>query len=850
MVGQAAGLAGGSLGAMGAFMAGPWGLALTAGVALLATFIPKLFQTGDSVGTLVEKLKEHAEKAKLSAQADEIWSHSLDGLIDRHKKLNEQLQERLKNQTEINAQELATARHNQLAAQSAVTRLESDPNATAADIQKAQQTLTAANRDFTNAQVLAGRELGEAVADITARAKLWADTQANIILAIQRTHPELTERAPAADLSAAYTTLKKAIDAAAGAGVDFNDTVRETDKLNNQLQHGTITVATYTSHVRDLATALKATADAAKDVAKQNPVQQFKSAVIGAEGTGPNKLGSSAAGFGQFMPDTWRSYFDKLFPDKASLDDASKLAFRNVRSVAEAVIDSATKDYVKVLQGAGQSLTAANLYTVHLLGSRDANRLFAASSGTPTSQVLSGQVLAGNPFLKGTVGEARARIAGRIGDSSSAVSGGAAAIAERQAQLAQQAASREAAYQSELSALETKLLGTQKTKLLSADKQLQLAEEQVNNESDANDKAYAAALKAGRIDAEQAALLTEKNHQVAAARGQRLIEEEAQRKAQLAAALEEQRQQANVAELQDAVQNAKTGSERKDAMLRLLDAETELTRIKLQQTIDATAAGTAEHELAVLKLAQLSDERTRRVANINRDPSAMTPGQNYVREITRTADQLNEDFQHVAIDGLQKMNDEITSAIMGTETLGQAFHNVTNQIISELVRIAVQQLVIKPIASMLFGGGGWNSGGGLGSLLGLFGGGGGGGAAAGGFNIGGGTASFFASNPFGGFRASGGAVAAGLPYMVGENGPEGFVPNQAGHIVPNSQLMRNGMSGHSVVEVHVVPNDERFGAYVARITDPRIASASVRAARGGMQLTQQMLVQRQLHQLG
>ena len=33
-----------------------------------------------------------------------------------------------------------------------------------------------------------------------------------------------------------------------------------------------------------------------------------------------------------------------------------------------------------------------------------------------------------------------------------------------------------------------------------------------------------------------------------------------------------------------------------------------------------------------------------------------------------------------------------------------------------------------------------------------------------------------------GFRAGGGPVSAGMPYMVGENGPERFVPSTSGKI--------------------------------------------------------------------
>lgn len=46
-------------------------------------------------------------------------------------------------------------------------------------------------------------------------------------------------------------------------------------------------------------------------------------------------------------------------------------------------------------------------------------------------------------------------------------------------------------------------------------------------------------------------------------------------------------------------------------------------------------------------------------------------------------------------------------------------------------------------------------------------------------------------------RADGGAINAGNPYLVGENGPELVVPNRSGTVIPNNQL--GGMGGPSVV---------------------------------------------------
>jgi phage-related minor tail protein len=48
--------------------------------------------------------------------------------------------------------------------------------------------------------------------------------------------------------------------------------------------------------------------------------------------------------------------------------------------------------------------------------------------------------------------------------------------------------------------------------------------------------------------------------------------------------------------------------------------------------------------------------------------------------------------------------------------------------------------------------------------------------------------------PIGGARAAGGPVDAGTPYLVGEEGPELFVPNAAGAIAPNAALRGGGIT--------------------------------------------------------
>ena len=73
---------------------------------------------------------------------------------------------------------------------------------------------------------------------------------------------------------------------------------------------------------------------------------------------------------------------------------------------------------------------------------------------------------------------------------------------------------------------------------------------------------------------------------------------------------------------------------------------------------------------------------------------------------------------------------------------------------------------------------------------------------------------------FGGGRAAGGPVDSGTSYLVGERGPELFVPDGAGSIVPNSRLSSTGGGGEGTA-ITVVQNfesgiDEGRLAQVAR----------------------------------
>lgn len=52
-----------------------------------------------------------------------------------------------------------------------------------------------------------------------------------------------------------------------------------------------------------------------------------------------------------------------------------------------------------------------------------------------------------------------------------------------------------------------------------------------------------------------------------------------------------------------------------------------------------------------------------------------------------------------------------------------------------------------------------------------------------------------------GFKADGGSVMGGRPYIVGERGPELMVPGRSGAVIPNDQLGGGGLTYAPVVNI-------------------------------------------------
>jgi len=131
------------------------------------------------------------------------------------------------------------------------------------------------------------------------------------------------------------------------------------------------------------------------------------------------------------------------------------------------------------------------------------------------------------------------------------------------------------------------------------------------------------------------------------------------------------------------------------------------------------------------------------------------------------ADQLKEKFMEIGQGIEQGIVSNLTDAVMGTKTLAQAAVSVLNDLKRKLVEVAIQKAV-SGIGNSLGG-----------FLGGIFGGRGGGGSGVkfGSVNLG-----------IGQRFADGGRPPVGRASLVGEKGPELFVPSRSGTIIPNNQL--------------------------------------------------------------
>jgi len=215
----------------------------------------------------------------------------------------------------------------------------------------------------------------------------------------------------------------------------------------------------------------------------------------------------------------------------------------------------------------------------------------------------------------------------------------------------------------------------------------------------------------------------------------------------------------------------KTTTEKKTDLQKQQEAATalvqQLTR-KNQLDSEATDAGRKLLELDFAKadIAErfklLDPERVKQLKDLLQENYNITEEKRKQLEADKKAqeeaDKLEALYKGIGDTISSGVHDAIMGAVEGTKTLGEVASGVLKTISNQLMKFALGG----------FGGSGKGSGSGILGAVGDI------------------------------FRADGGPVNAGKPYIVGERGPELFVPGAKGNIIPN-----NAMGGNANVTVNV-----------------------------------------------
>lgn len=263
---------------------------------------------------------------------------------------------------------------------------------------------------------------------------------------------------------------------------------------------------------------------------------------------------------------------------------------------------------------------------------------------------------------------------------------------------------------------------------------------------------------------------------------------------------------------------ARRRAELEDEKVRLLQEGPALARQQATQ-LEAFLATTTAGQVRALQ------ERTRQLVQAL-NVGAITDGE-YDSELQKVREQMarlqlegGDAFENLANDGEAAFNrlrasiegwgDATADAIVQMVKTGKfEFGQLVDQLLSDLLRLTVQQTITRPVFTAI-------------------------GNALGGLNMfGGGSTPTPAGTPFGyaygGKRATGGPVSAGTAYLVGERGPELFIPKAGGQIVPNS-----GFGGAAPVVVNVYGGTDPALLRAAAYQGAALANSQMgRAARIG-----------------
>lgn len=694
----------GVVGRFAGFLSGPWGAALLAATTILGGFLFRSKETTDSVEDLVEKLKEQERQAKLNDEANELFARSIEGVTkaaDEAEKAVEELRLSKKGEAEQTAENI---------------RKNLDEAEALRETTRARIADARALYEFAVQRATRGGPQGEASAlGLTGRLEAIerlerelgnADRQAERLrTSLDRAiSAQTVER----EMRSAEEVINDRYDAQIdGAAAAANASKRSQDALAAEIRR--------INEARDAELErYRETERERRRVARERQRDQGSTTpFINPVGSGPvtGRFGEtrSAAGGGT------RAH--------AGIDIAVPVGTSVKAAAGGTIIEAGTLpgygNVVIIDHGGGTITRYAHLSRIDArrgdtVGQGEQIGLSGGARGAPGSGNSRG------PHLHYEVRRGGRAVDPRQGAYPTDVLGSQADSIEALRRQAEEELRRRQAFENELAKLQGDEVEARQALITSAEQIAALELESIEISRRRYDDNLNSLVEQGKLTAEESAQLRGINEERARLRAELVRKREDERKFRMAeAAAQRQAQfesdqrgdQADV--LQSQLDVARTQQERRDLERRLLDLQFAeerarndyliafYERLKVQEGISESEKAEAEAAARAAELRNQSIDERRDNAQTSSDRSTAGPLESFFNEIPSTAEQINEALENVAAGGLATFTDALTDAIVNFRSLGDVGLAVLQNITAALVRMAIQQIILKTIGKAL-----------------------------------------------------------------------------------------------------------------------------------------------------
>jgi uncharacterized protein (TIGR02594 family) len=700
---QALQLMGGEGNAFLKFLGGPWGIALSVAVVALTPFIGKMFEAGESIDDLVDKLKKEARQQADNDNAHQIFAKTLDGVTDALRRNRDALKG-MQDQGKTAAE---TALDN---ARAQLAQLRAIDQSTHAMIAQARAQL-----ELNNAR--AGLEHVKGTAD---PALVAADQARDRLNALEATLPQIAAQVREAQSQIADAASHVAVEAGTRDAAERIKRLYEgpdglIEQTRKRLLAEKATTAEIERQVRALHDVEAAKIKDAQERERKPPTNAGGSAIFNDQisayfDTAAKYRGMSETGNKGVLEAFFREANQQLDPQKT----AWCAAFVNAVLAANGA------------KGTG-SLAAASFLNFGKDDTKSPQRgdiVVVKSSASPSGQHVgfldsidakgNVRVLGGNTGNK--VGTLAASAKDVLAIRRPPTPAESAAADDRAASDALRA---QDTFDSERARLNDQLLRELGKIALGYEAQstVQLRVAQADHDSEAT--AIATNLAQGKYGDATSQLAQTRAQQLQQANDDLLKERQAAialdsyvKTLQAQDASNERAAQYQVEDLQARESQLKTIKERRDLELKIIDLQFDEKKKHLEylKALADLAGNTAEAARIQDELNRLPKEKAHAQQGAN--DNNKSPFEAY-RDSLPTLGQAGENTETTIVDGLKRLNEGLDDALLKSKNFKElwsnikgVFHDVAMSILKDLIDMAIKMFIIRPIMNLITGGAG------------------------------------------------------------------------------------------------------------------------------------------------